>query len=60
MLTRFVANSSHGTMKLKADNLETYKPIEAAPGSYVREMGGEVKYPPEDVAADAEAAAAVA
>ncbi len=24
-----VANSSHGTMKLKADNLETYKPIES-------------------------------
>ena len=39
---------------------DTYKPIEAAPGSYVREMGGEIKYPPQDVAADAEVAAAVA
>jgi polyhydroxyalkanoate synthase subunit PhaC len=39
---------------------ETYKPIEPAPGSYVREMGGEVKYRPEDVEQEAEAAAAMA
>jgi polyhydroxyalkanoate synthase len=39
---------------------ETYKPVEPAPGSYVREMGGEVKYRPEDVEQEAEAAAAMA
>jgi polyhydroxyalkanoate synthase subunit PhaC len=38
----------------------TYKPIEPAPGSYVREMGGEVKYRTEDVEQEAEAAAAMA
>jgi polyhydroxyalkanoate synthase subunit PhaC len=39
---------------------ETYKAIEPAPGSYVREMGGEVKYRTEDVEQEAEAAAAMA
>ncbi|HZS91613.1 MAG TPA: class I poly(R)-hydroxyalkanoic acid synthase [Chloroflexota bacterium] len=35
----------------------TYKPIEPAPGHYVREMGGEIKYPPTDVAVEAMATA---
>jgi hypothetical protein len=38
----------------------TYKPIEPASGSYVREMGGAVRYPPEHVEEEGEAAATMA
>jgi poly(3-hydroxyalkanoate) synthetase len=34
-----------------------YKPIEPAPGAYVREMGGEAKYPTIDVVVESESSA---